>query len=91
MRPSAVLNCEVIKKGPIRFKKMKLKAMKPRMAFYEDDRFEALVVAASRLDDKHLPIVLLGGGAGLRRGEIAALKWSDVDLKRKQLTRLKLA
>lgn len=30
-------------------------------------------------------VVLLGCRAGLRRGEIAALKWKDVDFKRKQI------
>ncbi len=31
-------------------------------------------------------IVLLGGHAGLRRGEMVALEWSDVDFKRGPLT-----
>jgi integrase len=31
-------------------------------------------------------IVLLGGDAGLRCGEILALRWSDVDLTQRQLT-----
>lgn len=30
-------------------------------------------------------VVLLGGEAGLRRGEIAAIQWADVDLKKRQL------
>jgi integrase len=30
-------------------------------------------------------VVLLGGDAGLRRGEMIGLRWCDVDLRRKQL------
>jgi integrase len=34
-------------------------------------------------------IALLGGEGGLRVGEIVALEWSDIDLKRRQIARLK--
>ena len=30
--------------------------------------------------------MLLGGDAGLRRGELIGLRWCDVDLKRRQIT-----
>ena len=42
--------------------------------------YEQLVEAASA--DGHLAhlVVLLGGDAGLRLGEIIALEWDDVDL-----------
>ncbi|HEY8075114.1 MAG TPA: site-specific integrase, partial [Labilithrix sp.] len=54
-------------------------------AFYDFDEYERLVEAARKIDRGILVTVLLGGDAGLRRGEILALRWSDVDLRRQQL------
>jgi integrase len=53
--------------------------------FYEFEDYERLVQAAARVDARTHVTVLLGGDAGLRRGEIAALRQGDVDLRRKQL------
>jgi integrase len=43
------------------------------------------VEAAQRVDGRAHLIVLLGGDAGLRCGEIAAVEWVDVDLEKRQL------
>jgi integrase len=57
----------------------------PSAPFHDFDEFEKLVEAArTRSPDAHL-VVLLGGEAGLRRGEIAALQWTDVDMRKRQL------
>ena len=48
-------------------------------------RSQRLVQAAGKIDTRTLVAVLLGGDAGLRRGEIVALRRSDVDLRRRQL------
>jgi integrase len=57
----------------------------PSAPFHDFEEFERLVDAAEKRGvDAHL-IVLLGGEAGLRRGEIAALEWGDVNLKKRQL------
>jgi integrase len=53
--------------------------------FYEYDEYARLVEAASRIDIRTLVTVLLGGDAGLRRGEIVGLRQTDVDLRRRQL------
>ena len=53
-------------------------------SFHDFDEYERLVVAA-RSDPNAYLIVLLGGEAGLRCGEILALEWSDVDLSKRQL------
>jgi integrase len=53
--------------------------------FYEFEDYERLVEAAGKIDTRTVVAVLLGGDAGLRRGEIAALRRSDVDLRRRQL------
>jgi integrase len=62
-----------------------LKTAKPTPAFYEFDHYERLAEAASKIDLRTLVVVLLGGDAGLRRGEMLGLRWSDVDFQRRQL------
>jgi integrase len=54
--------------------------------FYEFDTYARLTEAASKVDARTLVVVLLGGDAGLRRGEMIGLRWSDVDFRRKQIT-----
>jgi integrase len=54
-------------------------------AFHDFDEFEMLVQAARKRSPDAYLVVLLGGEAGLRRGEIAALEWGDVDLKKRQI------
>ena len=56
-----------------------------RPDFYDFDAYERLVQAAAGIDWPTHLIVLLGGQAGLRAGEIRGLEWSDVDLRRRQL------
>jgi integrase len=53
--------------------------------FYEFEDYERLVEAAGKIDIRTLVAILLGGDAGLRRGEIVALRRIDVDLRRRQL------
>jgi integrase len=55
------------------------------MAFHDFAEFDRLVKAAQGIDPRAHLIVLLGGDAGLRCGEIQALEWQDVDLERRQL------
>ena len=62
-----------------------LKAPKGEASFYDFDEFERLVKAAQS-DPLALQLVLLGGEAGLRCGEMMALEWSDVDLAKRQMT-----
>jgi integrase len=58
---------------------------KGSMAFYDFDEYERLVAAAKEIDQVAYLIVLLGGEAGLRCGEMIALEWRDVDLGKRQL------
>jgi integrase len=53
--------------------------------FHDFEAYERLVDAARRLDRRTLLIVLLGGEAGLRCGEMMALEWSDVDFTKSQM------
>ena len=53
---------------------------KPSAGFYDFDEYERLVQAALAEDRNGYLIVLLGGEAGLRCGEMMALEWNDVDL-----------
>jgi integrase len=59
--------------------------VKPKASFHDGPAYEALVKAAARLDSRAELIVLLGGEAGLRCGEIMALEWQDVDPQQRQL------
>jgi integrase len=74
---------------PWRLKTVKVKTTTPEMEFYGFQEYESLVAAATTTGKHDLAIVLLGGEAGLRRGEIAGLEWSDVDLPRAVLTVLR--
>jgi len=58
-----------------------LKVPRTEMRFHDFDEYERLVEAAVAIDGNTHLIVLLGGEAGLRCGEIMALEWDDVDLK----------
>jgi len=62
-----------------------LATSKPEMGFFDFDEYERLVAAAKALDANAYLIVLFGGEAGLRCGEMMALEWSDVDLSKRQL------
>ena len=50
--------------------------------FYDFDEYAWLVDGAGRNDHESLVMVLLGGDAGLRLGEIIAFEWDDVDFRR---------
>ena len=58
-----------------------LKTLKPKANFHDGQAYEALIKAAMQLDWRAELIVLLGGEAGLRCGEMMALQWQDVDLQ----------
>jgi len=58
---------------------------KPSAGFYDFDEYEQLVDAATSTNPNATLIVLLGGDAGLRCGEMMALEWRDVDLGKRQL------
>jgi integrase len=55
------------------------------MSFYEVHVYRALVAAARKCGLFVELLVLLAGSAGLRRGEIQELKWTDIDFIRKQI------
>jgi integrase len=53
--------------------------------FYEFADYAHLVETAAKIDPRVQLTVLLGGDAGLRRGEMIGLRWCDVDLRRGHL------
>lgn len=61
-----------------------LRVTKTSMTFHDVEAFERLVETARR-DEHTLLVVLLGGEAGLRLGEMLALEWRDIDLPKRQL------
>jgi len=64
-----------------------LSISKPSVGFYDFDEYERLVASAQAMDKLNVDlIVLLGGEAGLRCGEMLALEYlKDVDLAKRQL------
>ncbi|MFN7982993.1 MAG: tyrosine-type recombinase/integrase [Vicinamibacterales bacterium] len=75
---------EVIERMPCTVKL--LPVPKGSTKFHDFDAYEKLVDAARELDPRTHLLVLLGGDAGLRCGEMMALEWGDVDLVNRQLT-----
>jgi integrase len=71
---------KVIKALPCTIELLKLDDPKPQ--FYEFDQYKRLVDAAAQVDHRALLVVLLGGDAGLRMGEMIALRQTDVDFRR---------
>ncbi len=67
--------------------RVKLLRVPPKeVASYEEDHFERLVTAARAVGREVELLVLLGGEAGLRCGEVLGLEWPDVDFGRGYLT-----
>ena len=62
-----------------------LKVSRTEMAFHDFETYELVVDTAHAADWQTHLIVLLGGDAGLRCGEMMALEWADVDLGKRQL------
>ena len=73
---------EVIERMPCTVKLLRVTST---AAFHDFDEYERLVEVAGSIDIRTLLVVLLGGDAGLRCGEIIGLEWGDVDLAKRQL------
>jgi len=63
-----------------------LRVQQGEVAFLDFPEYDRLVRAARALDPRIEIMVLLGGDAGLRRGEIVGLEWHDVDFERGLMT-----
>jgi integrase len=74
---------EVMDRVPCSIKLLRIP--KAEAAFHDFDGFERLVEAAGQIDAEARLIVLLGGEAGLRCGEMIALERRDVDLANRRL------
>jgi integrase len=71
----------VIEELPCIIRLLKVSSEVP--GWYELLEYKRLCEAAQKLDPRIHIMVLLAGSAGLRRGEIIALQWSDLDLRRR--------
>jgi integrase len=74
---------EVIERMPCSIKPLPVPKGSP--AFFDFDEFGRLAEAARMLDPQTHLIILLGGEAGLRCGEMIALEWADIDLANRQV------
>jgi integrase len=59
---------------------------KKTMGFHDFEQYERLLTVARKRDAQAYLMMLLGGDAGLRLGEIVALEWRDVELVARRLT-----
>jgi integrase len=62
-----------------------VRAPKPSMGFYDFDDYERLLDVVKEFGPTAHLVVLLGGEAGLRCGEMIGLEWGDVDLTKRQM------
>ena len=62
-----------------------VKAPKPSMGFYDFADYERLLEVAKGFGPTAYLVMLLGGEAGLRCGEMIGLEWGDVDLVKRQM------
>jgi len=62
-----------------------VRAPKPSMGFYDFGEYERLLDVAKEFGPTAHLVVLLGGEAGLRCGEMIGLEWGDVDLVKRQM------
>lgn len=62
-----------------------LRVPQKEAGFHDFDDYARLLRGAERVDRQAQLIVLLGGDAGLRCGEMMALEWTDIDLGKRQL------
>jgi len=74
---------KVIDAMPCRIRLLKWQLVE--VPFYDFAEYRYLVEAAAAIDPRIELLVLLGGDAGLRRGEAIALEWTDVDLRRRTM------
>ena len=63
-----------------------VKVPRTRAAFHDFDAFDRLLEKARQSDPNAYLVVLLGGRAGLRCGEMMALEWQDVNLETRIIT-----
>lgn len=61
-----------------------LRTQRPSAKFHDFDDYNRLIEGAKAEPNAHLA-VLLGGDAELRCGEMMALEWADIDLKKRQM------
>jgi len=59
---------------------------KTSMGFHDFDQYERLLTVARKRGTEAYLMVLAGGDAGLRLGEIIALEWRDIDLTARRLS-----
>lgn len=77
-------DCEVIRKAP---KIGMFKVERPEIEFWEFEQYARLLAAAKADDPRWYAAACLAGEAGLRVGEVKALRWrEDVDMVAQTLT-----
>lgn len=62
-----------------------LKVAREELPFYDFADYEHLVTTAEKMDARQHLVILLGGDAGLRLGEILALCWAGVQFDRNRV------
>lgn len=80
----AAVRWDILPKMPVKIELLKTSA--PKIEFYDFDEFARLSAAASAVGPEVEVMILLGGDAGLRTGEIIALEWRDIHFGMRLIT-----
>lgn len=81
----ALLRCAKLKGYKVEIPDASYLPNEVEAAWYTDEQLELLVRSAATFGITDTVLILLAGDAGLRSGEISALRWEDVDFVQREI------
>lgn len=84
----AITPCEYIKSNPVTFIKIKYKSEEPKkeLKCLTSDQFQQILDSHTRTTSYFKIFLYIGWYTGMRKGEISALTWDDVDFENKRIS-----
>lgn len=82
----AMLRCAMRQKYKVEVPALKRLPEEHEARWYTSAEYQKLIKSAKTYGPTELVLVLLAGDAGLRAGEISALRWEDIDIGNRMLT-----
>ena len=84
---SALLRCAKSKGHKVELPEVSYLPNEVEAHWYTPEEFEALIKSAATFSVSDVVLILLAGEAGLRSGEISALRWNDVEKRELKVRR----